>query len=80
MVEVNVPAGMAAKEAAVFLLVPVLGFVLGYILTGLFFPHSIDAARAAGGAAMLFIIAFICYFTRRRFTFTQPTVVANLST
>ncbi|MFP3040622.1 SoxR reducing system RseC family protein [Treponema primitia] len=57
----------ALKQGLAVLLPPPLGFIAGYVLTGIIFPAAGDPSRAAAGALLLFATAFTIYFIRRRF-------------
>ena len=60
-------AASALRQGLAALLPPVLGFIAGYVLTGVLYPTAGEAARAAAGALALFAAAFACYVVRRRF-------------
>jgi sigma-E factor negative regulatory protein RseC len=60
-------AASALKQGLAVLLPPSLGFIAGYVLTGIIFPTTGDPARAAAGVLLLFATAFAIYFIRRRF-------------
>ena len=60
-------AASALKQGLTVLLPPVLGFILGYVVTGVIFPNAGDPPRAAVGALLLFTAAFALYFIRRSF-------------
>ncbi|GHV32767.1 hypothetical protein AGMMS4952_23770 [Spirochaetia bacterium] len=66
----------AVKQGLTVLLPPVLGFIAGYILTGVLFPAVGDPARAAAGVLLLFAAAFILYFIRRRSPPVTPSAPA----
>ncbi|GHV76154.1 hypothetical protein AGMMS49942_09750 [Spirochaetia bacterium] len=57
----------AIKQGLAVLLPPILGFIAGYVLTGVLFPSARDPSRAAAGVLLLFAAAFALYFIRRRF-------------
>jgi sigma-E factor negative regulatory protein RseC len=48
------------------LLPPLLGFVAGYVVTGLAIPAAGEPLRAAAGALLLFAVAGALYLFRRR--------------
>ena len=60
-VEVYIAPGKTILSSFIVLIFPLIMFVLGYYLSGLFFNFQTDALRAAGGAAGLFI-GFILSF------------------
>jgi sigma-E factor negative regulatory protein RseC len=66
LVETEAVASAITQGLAV-LLPPILGFIAGYVLTGVLFPAAGDPARAAAGVLLLFATAFTLYFIRRRF-------------
>ncbi|GHV73928.1 hypothetical protein AGMMS49940_12300 [Spirochaetia bacterium] len=57
----------AIKQGLAVLLPPILGFIAGYVLSGVLFPTAGDPACAAAGVLLLFVVAFALYFIRRRF-------------
>jgi hypothetical protein len=60
-------AAPALKEGLAALLPLPLGFITGYVITGLAFPSVSEPSQAAGGVLLLFAAAFAVYFIRRRF-------------
>ncbi|WP_010260197.1 SoxR reducing system RseC family protein [Treponema primitia] len=60
-------AASALKQGLTVLLPPLLGFIAGYVLTGIIFPATGDPARAATGVLLLFATAFAVYCIRRHF-------------
>jgi sigma-E factor negative regulatory protein RseC len=60
-------AASALKQGLGALLPPLLGFIAGYVITGLVFPPASEPSQAAGGVLFLFAAAFAVYFIRRRF-------------
>ena len=71
-VEIGVNSAFAFFQALTALGTPVLGFIAGFFLTGLFFPDSKDPARAAAGALLMCAAAFGFYQFRRRFPAKNP--------
>jgi sigma-E factor negative regulatory protein RseC len=66
LVETEAVASAVKQGLAVFL-PPILGFIIGYILTCALFPTAGDPPRAAAGVLFLFAVAFALYFLRCRF-------------
>jgi sigma-E factor negative regulatory protein RseC len=65
-VRAEISASSSLKQALGALLPPALGFIAGYIGTGLLFPAARgEPAQAAGGAALLFLTALAVYFIRK---------------
>ena len=62
-------------QGAAALIPPLLGFIAGFVFTGILFPKSGDALRAACGALLLFAAAFGFYFFRKRFPSRHTGVV-----
>jgi sigma-E factor negative regulatory protein RseC len=60
-------AGSTLRQSLAALLPPPLGFVAGYLATGLAFPGSGEPPRAAGGVLVFFAAAAVFYFIRRRY-------------
>jgi hypothetical protein len=48
------------------LLPPALGFIAGYVLTGLCFPNAGDPAKAAAGVLLMFLAGAIRFLIRKR--------------
>jgi sigma-E factor negative regulatory protein RseC len=59
-------AASPLKQGLAALLPPPLGFIAGYVATGLAFPASGEPLRAATGALALFAAAGTLYLIRRR--------------
>ena len=68
IVEVSTRGSSLLSQAAIALLPPILGFVLGFNLTGLLFPFPTapDGASAGMGVLFLFAAAFAVYFVRKK--------------
>jgi sigma-E factor negative regulatory protein RseC len=60
-------AGSSLRQSLAALIPPPLGFVAGYLATGLVFPGSGEPPRAAGGALLFFAAAAVFYLFRRRY-------------
>jgi sigma-E factor negative regulatory protein RseC len=67
VVQIETPKGMLVGQALAALLPPLLGFMGGFILTGLLVPASGDPARAAGGVLGLFMAAYCTYRIRKKY-------------
>ncbi|MDR1955585.1 MAG: SoxR reducing system RseC family protein [Treponema sp.] len=65
MVEIEAAQVMLIGQALAALLPPALGFLGGFMLTGLLAPGAGDPARAAGGALGLFALAYLTYHIRK---------------
>jgi sigma-E factor negative regulatory protein RseC len=66
-VRAEISASSSLKQALGALLPPALGFIAGYIGTGLFFPPARgEPVQAVGGAVLLFLTALAVYFIRKR--------------
>lgn len=66
-VQAEISAASGLMQALAVLLPPALGFIAGYIGTGLLFPPARgESAQAAGGVAGLFLTALAVYFIRKR--------------
>jgi sigma-E factor negative regulatory protein RseC len=65
-VQAEISASSSLMQALAVLLPPALGFIAGYIGTGLLFSPARESAQAAGGAAGLFLTALAVYFIRKR--------------
>ncbi|GHT64064.1 hypothetical protein FACS1894110_03010 [Spirochaetia bacterium] len=63
------------RQGAAALSPPLLGFIAGFLLSGIFFPQSADGLRAACGAFLLFAAALGFYFFRKRF---PPKIVPQI--
>jgi sigma-E factor negative regulatory protein RseC len=61
----NSPA-LLLRQGLLALLPPLIGFIAGFFLTGLFFPVAGEGAKAAGGAFLLFAAGAGCYLLQRR--------------
>jgi sigma-E factor negative regulatory protein RseC len=59
-------AASPLKQGLGALLPPALGFVAGYVGTGLAYPAAGEPLRAAAGALLLFAVAGALYLVRRR--------------
>jgi sigma-E factor negative regulatory protein RseC len=59
-------AGSTLKQSLAALIPPPLGFIAGYLATGLAFPGSGEPPRAAGGVLLFFAAAAVFYLFRRR--------------
>jgi sigma-E factor negative regulatory protein RseC len=66
LVETETAASAFKQGLAVLLPLP-LGFITGYVITGLVFPSVSESSQAAGGVLLLFAAAFAVYFIRHRF-------------
>jgi sigma-E factor negative regulatory protein RseC len=66
VVKIETPKAMLVGQAFAALLPPMVGFMGGFILTGLLVPVSGDPARAAGGVLGLFILAYLIYLIRKK--------------
>jgi sigma-E factor negative regulatory protein RseC len=65
-------------QAALLLLLPLLGFAVVYAASGLLFPALNEAARAACGVPALFAAGFALYLRHRRHpSETLPQVIAE---
>jgi sigma-E factor negative regulatory protein RseC len=67
VVQIETPKGMLVEQALAALLPPLLGFMGGFMLSGLLVPASGDPARAAGGVLGLFIAAYLTYLIRKKY-------------
>jgi sigma-E factor negative regulatory protein RseC len=67
LVETEFRPGSAIAEGAALLLPPGLGFIAGFLVSGLIFPDLADAPRAFLGLIVLFGTAFVLFLVRRRF-------------
>ncbi|MDR2808662.1 MAG: SoxR reducing system RseC family protein [Spirochaetaceae bacterium] len=67
IVEVKAASSVLAKQIAAALVPPVLGFIAGFTVFGLFFPEAGEAPQVFCGLAGLFAAAFIVYRIRRHF-------------
>ena len=67
-VEVVTRGSSLLGQAAIALLPPIFGFLLGFNLSGLIFPFPTapDGASAVMGVIFLFAAAFVVYFVRKK--------------
>jgi hypothetical protein len=65
LVETECPAPL--KQALGTLLPPALGFIAGYLLTGICFPAAGDPARAAAGVLLMFLAGAVRFLIGKRF-------------
>jgi sigma-E factor negative regulatory protein RseC len=67
-VEVNTVNASLLSQALIALLPPILGFLLGFNLTGLLFPFPTapDGASVGMGLLFLFAAAFVVYLVRKK--------------
>jgi len=67
-VEVVTRGASLLSQAAIALLPPILGFLLGFNLSGVIFPFPTapDGASAGMGVLFLFAAAFVVYFVRKK--------------
>ena len=63
-IETGAPKRSLVKQALLALLPPAVAFGAGFALVGACFAGAGEGARAAGGAACLFIVASLTYFFR----------------
>jgi sigma-E factor negative regulatory protein RseC len=64
LVETETPAPL--KQILGTLLPPILGFIAGYVLTGLCFPVAGDPAKAAAGVLLMFLSGAVRFLIRKR--------------
>ena len=78
-VEVYISPGKTILSSFVVLIFPLIMFILGYFLSGIFFNFQTDALKAAGGAGGLFI-GFIISFIFNMFKKNQnlPVITRKL--
>jgi sigma-E factor negative regulatory protein RseC len=67
LVETGSSSRTLLQQCAAALSPPLLGFAAGFLLSGIIFPQSGDALRAACGALLLFAAALGFYFFRRQY-------------
>jgi sigma-E factor negative regulatory protein RseC len=80
VVEMETPSSSALTQALSALLSPLLGFTMGFFLTGILFSASGEPARSAAGAVCMFLSALGFYYYRRKNPVkTTPGVVRILS-
>jgi len=66
-VEVATRGSSLLGQAALALLPPILGFLLGFNLSGVIFPFTApDGASAGMGVLFLFAAAFVVYLVRKK--------------
>ena len=68
IVEVVTRGSSLLGQAAIALLPPILGFLLGFNLSGVIFPFPTapDGASAGMGVVFLFAAAFVVYLVRKK--------------
>lgn len=66
-VEIETPKALLLIQALQVLLPPLLGFIGGFLFTGILFPLSGDPPKALGGLIGLFLAATLTYGIRKRF-------------
>jgi sigma-E factor negative regulatory protein RseC len=65
-VKIETPKATLLGQGFTALFPPMVGFIAGFMLTGLLVPASGDPARAAGGVLGLFILAYLTYLIRKK--------------
>jgi positive regulator of sigma E activity len=76
LVETELPLKTALAQGLPLLLLPFLACAAAYLVSGLLSPAPGEPARAAIGAAALFVAGFALYFYRRKHPFkTRPVIV-----
>jgi hypothetical protein len=72
LVETGLSPGALIGETLYSVLIPAAGFIAGFFLARLLFPHAGEGARAAAGVLFLFPGGLILYLIRRRFPPGSP--------
>ena len=66
-VELKTPDTSFLGQSIAALLPPVIGFIIGFFLTRIFFPETGEGAAAFTGVILLFATAFLVYRLRKKF-------------
>ena len=77
-IEIGMPKQSLVKQALLALLPPAAAFGAGFALVGVCFAGAGEGARAAGGAACLFIAAGLTYFVSAHVPVKDRPLVARV--